>query len=69
MIKDIGDAAGAIYRFLEQQTEPVNLSTLKKKVEVSSTHLMMGLGWLAREGKINIYMPEDQYCYMISVDK
>jgi hypothetical protein len=61
MIEDIGNAAGEIWRFLEQQTEPVNLTTLRKNVPLSSSPLMMGLGWLAREGKVNIESSEASY--------
>jgi len=61
MIEDIGNAAGEIWRFLEQQTEPVNLTTLKKNVPISSSLLMMGLGWLAREGKVNVESLEASY--------
>jgi hypothetical protein len=61
MIEDIGNAAGEIWRFLDQQTEPVNLTTLKKNVPLSSSLLMMGLGWLAREGKVNIESSEASY--------
>jgi hypothetical protein len=61
MIEDIGNAAGEIWRFLEQQTEPVNLTTLKKNVPLSSSLLMMGLGWLAREDKVSIESSEASY--------
>ena len=69
MNEEIGNAAGAIWRFLDQQSEPVNLSTLKKGVPVSSAFLMMGLGWLAREDKIEITMPEESYSYSISIKR
>ncbi len=61
----IGNAAGVIWKFLEQQSEPVNLSTLKKNLSVSSTFLMMGLGWLAREDKLAIETPENSPSYKI----
>jgi hypothetical protein len=61
MIEDIGNTAGEIWRFLEQQTEPVNLTTLKKNVPISSSLLMMGLGWLAREDKVRIESSEASY--------
>ncbi len=61
MIEDIGNAAGEIWRFLEQQAEPVNLTTLKKNVPISSSLLMMGLGWLAREDKVKIESSEASY--------
>jgi hypothetical protein len=69
MIETIGNAAGEIYKFLDKQEEPVTLSTLRKNLFLSSTHLMMGLGWLAREGKLNIKMPENSYSYRISLKR
>jgi hypothetical protein len=69
MNEAIGNAAGMIWRFLEQQSEPVTLSTLRKSIPLSSTLLMMGLGWLTREDKVNIETPEDSYSYMISLKR
>jgi hypothetical protein len=63
----IGHTAGAIWKFLCQQSKPVNLSTLKKNVDASSTLFMMGLGWLAREDKICIEVDDDLYSYKISL--
>ena len=63
----IGNAAGAIWRFLNDQTEPLNLSNLKKSINLSSTLLMMGLGWLAREDKLKIDL--SQSSYMISIKR
>ncbi len=67
MNEEIGNAAGLIWTFLAQQFQPVNLSTLKKNVNVSSTLLMMGLGWLARENKLKFEISDDDYSYKISV--
>ncbi|MBP2030687.1 hypothetical protein J2755_001635 [Methanohalophilus levihalophilus] len=51
----IGNAAGVIYHFLENGE--CNLSRLKQHLFAkgydSNTYLM-AIGWLAREGKINI---------------
>jgi hypothetical protein len=69
MIEEIGNAAGMIWKFLDQQTEPVNLSTIRKNVPISSTFVMMGLGWLAKEGKLNFEMKEDSYSYNISLKR
>lgn len=69
MIETIGIAAGEIWKFLGKQEQPVTLSTLRKNLSLSSTLLMMGLGWLAREGKINIEMPKDSYSYRISLKR
>jgi len=69
MVEDIGNAAGIIWKFLEQQSQPINLTTLKKNVILSSNLMMMGLGWLAREGKIILDIPEDSYSYKISLKR
>jgi hypothetical protein len=61
MNEDIGKAAGTIWKFLEQQTEPVTLSALTRNANLSSTFLMMGLGWLAREDKLDIEMSGNSY--------
>lgn len=65
----IGKAAGIIWDFLDQQSEPVNLSTLKNDLSPSSTLLMMGLGWLAREDKLAIETPENSPSYRISLKR
>jgi hypothetical protein len=54
MKEDIGNAAGVIWEFLDQQSEPVTLGTLRKGVNLSANLMMMGLGWLARENKLGI---------------
>ena len=65
----IGNAAGMIWNFLDQQTEPVNLSTLKKGTELPSTPLMMGLGWLAKEDKLTIETSENSPSYRICLKR
>ena len=67
MREAIGNAAGMIWSFLDQQSQPVNLSAIKKGVPISSTLLMMGLGWLAREGKLNVETSEESASYKISL--
>ena len=67
MNKAIGEAAGMIWEFLNRQSEPVNLSTLKKGVDLSSTLLLTGLGWLAREDKIIIEDSDNSPSYSISL--
>ena len=65
----IGNAAGMIWSYLEQQSKPVTLSTLKKEIDVSSTVLMMALGWLAREGKLDIEVSDESFSYKISLKR
>lgn len=69
MIEDIGRSAGIIWAFLDEQTEPVTLSKIKNGVDLSTTLIQMALGWLAREDKIIIEMPEDSFSYKISLKK
>jgi hypothetical protein len=65
----IGNAAGMIWSYLEQQSKPVTLSILKKEIDVSSTVMMMALGWLAREGKLDIEISDESFSYKISLKR
>ena len=67
MIEAIGDAAGTIWRFLNQQPGPFTLTNLRNALPLPYPLLMMGLGWLAREGKLNIEMSDVSYSYRISL--
>ena len=51
METDIGHAAGTIWQHLNQNGE-TTLSKLKKGLELPDQLLLMGLGWLGREGKV-----------------
>jgi hypothetical protein len=64
MQSDIGLVAGDIWRYL---VESGDSSTIKIRVTlgISNTMLYLALGWLLREGKINI-APTD-YSYKISL--
>lgn len=48
---DIGQTAGAVYRFLEQNGDST-LAQIKKGVAASADIVTMALGWLAREEKL-----------------
>lgn len=52
-IKTIGDTAGLVWNFLRTNGES-SLSTLEKKVEAPRSMVSMAVGWLAREGKIEV---------------
>ena len=69
MNQDIGYAAGAIWRYLEQQSQPVTLSSLKRSLPLSLTLLMMGMGWLAKENKLNIEISDNSHSYSISIKR
>jgi hypothetical protein len=51
MEDEIGGAAGVIWEFLDQHGETA-LNRLKQGTRLSDQMLLMGLGWLAREGKL-----------------
>lgn len=48
---EIGNAAGVIWRYLDRHGETA-LAKLQQGTELSDRLLFMGLGWLAREGKL-----------------
>jgi len=53
MRDEIGNAAGVVWEFLDQQGDTV-LVTLKDRTGLSEGILLMALGWLAREEKVNL---------------
>jgi hypothetical protein len=61
MKESIGNAAGIIWEFLDRQSGPVNLAALKRSLDLSSNLLMMGLGWLTREDKLDIEVSGNSY--------
>ena len=52
MEAEIGKAAGISWQYLEQHGE-TTLSKLKQGTKLSEQILLMALGWLARESKLN----------------
>lgn len=53
MQKQIGDAAGIIWKYLDQHST-ATLGELKQATKLSEQLLLMGLGWLAREEKLGL---------------
>lgn len=53
MAEKIGDTAGKIYQYLEKNGE-VSVLKLKTGLKLSNSLVCMGIGWLAREDKLNI---------------
>ena len=53
MQEQIGLAAGSIYEFLKKKGEN-STATLKKELSLDATIIPLGIGWLAREGKVNV---------------
>jgi len=51
MFHTIGETAGEIWRLLNQEG-PMSISTIVSKVKQPQSAVYMGIGWLAREGKL-----------------
>lgn len=51
MDREIGEAAGRIWRYLAQH-ETVTLRQLQRGTTLPERLLLMGVGWLAREEKL-----------------
>ena len=52
MEAEIGNAAGTIWRYLDQHGE-TTLAELKQGTRLSDQLLLLGVGWLAREDKLS----------------
>ena len=52
-IKRIGETAGLVWNFLQSNGES-SLSAREKGVEAPRSMVSMAVGWLAREGKIEV---------------
>jgi hypothetical protein len=50
---EIGDAAGMIWQYLNEHGQ-TTLGKLRQGTKLSDQLLLMGVGWLAREGKVSI---------------
>jgi hypothetical protein len=53
MEAEIGDAAGMIWQYLDEHGE-TTLSRLKAGTKRPEQMILMGIGWLAREGKLRL---------------
>ena len=52
-VEKIGQTAGSVWNFLQSHGES-SLSSLEKGVEAPRAMVSMAVGWLAREGKIEV---------------
>lgn len=52
-VDQIGMVAGLVWRHLEENGES-SLTQLRKSVKVGKLGAELGIGWLAREGKIEL---------------
>jgi hypothetical protein len=66
MITEIGIVAGEIWHYLDQK-ESAWLDDLTKDIDKPKEHILMSLGWLAREG--HILMQKEDGGFKISLRK
>jgi hypothetical protein len=52
MVESIGQAAGEVWKMLAKSKDPVNITDVPKKTKLTSQLAYQGMGWLAREGKL-----------------
>ena len=55
MEETIGNAAGVIWTVLSERKNPVNITELPKLTKLKTQIAYQGLGWLAREGKVEYH--------------
>ncbi len=52
MLDNIGQVAGAIWHYLEENDE-ATVTKITREIGKPQRSVLMGVGWLAREGKLN----------------
>ncbi|MGM9993131.1 MAG: winged helix-turn-helix domain-containing protein [Candidatus Avigastranaerophilus sp.] len=53
MMETIGETAGQIWNYLNENGEST-ITKMKKDLDLKSNFAELGLGWLAREGKVEM---------------
>jgi hypothetical protein len=59
LIAEIGESAGTVWRTLSEKGE-MPMSRLRKSSGLGPTAFLLGLGWLAREGKVAFRQEENK---------
>lgn len=54
MEQTIGLSAGQIYNYLSENNGEATFSKMKKDLDLKSNFAELGLGWLAREDKVEL---------------
>jgi hypothetical protein len=64
MIPKIGETAGKIWKFLEENGE-ASLTQIRKGVKADQNLILQAIGWLAREDKVQIEKKERFITYTL----
>jgi hypothetical protein len=67
MITEIGISAGDIWHVLDKKS-PIDLKDLLKQIDAPRDLILMGLGWLAREGHVYL-IPDKDVEYKIALNR
>lgn len=60
-IESIGTWAGEVYKALESsEGQVLGMKQLKKATKLKKDELMAALGWLGREGKLDLSMNDEE---------
>lgn len=62
--KEIGENAGKIWRYLNQERIEITVQDLSKRIDLGVVEIAMAIGWLAREN--NILIRRQGYLFYIS---
>ncbi len=66
-VEQIGTAAGTVWQALNT-ADALGIKQLKKETKLKKEEIIAALGWLAREGKVNIDTdPEDPKELLVSL--
>lgn len=66
MLDDIGITAGEIWHYLEKHEE-ASVGKLTNELKQTERMVLLGIGWLAREGKLNIEKRQRTTYFMLNI--
>lgn len=65
MLEEIGITAGEIWYYLEENSE-ASIGKLSQELKLTDRMILLGLGWLAREGKLDIQKRQRATYFMLN---
>lgn len=51
-VENVGFRAGDVYQTLASEAQPMTVAQIAKTAKISETEVLMGAGWLMKEGKV-----------------
>jgi hypothetical protein len=61
-----GVSAGKVWQVLSQAQKPLTLTEITRKSSLKTDEVLPGLGWLGKEGKIEIVKEGSKVLYKLS---